>query len=67
MLDVLADLRKFAHINDMPLLAEQLDDTALLAMAEFAAKDERYAGRGHVGDKNQFGEHPVGAGAGKHA
>jgi hypothetical protein len=67
ILDVLADLRKFAQINDLPLLAEQLDDTALLAMAEIAAKDERSAERGHVGDKNQFGDHTVRLGTGGHA
>lgn len=31
---VLADLRSFAQQNDLPLLAVQLDETALVARAE---------------------------------
>ncbi|QUJ76902.1 hypothetical protein KDD17_02250 [Sulfitobacter albidus] len=41
ILDVLADLRRFAADNDMPHLAEQLDDTALIATAEIASKQGR--------------------------
>jgi hypothetical protein len=37
ILDVLADLRTFALSIDLPALAEQLDDTALVAMAEIAS------------------------------
>lgn len=40
ILDVLADLRAFAQANDLPRLAEQLDDTALIATAEIAMKNE---------------------------
>jgi hypothetical protein len=38
IIDVLADLRTFAQKNDLPLLAVQLDETALVAkeMAERA-------------------------------
>lgn len=41
IIDVLADLRTFALSNDLPLLAEQLDDTALVALAEIDALQER--------------------------
>ena len=44
ILDVLADLKTFALSNDLPVLAEQLDDTALVAMAEIATREERDAG-----------------------
>lgn len=37
ILDVLTDLKTFARANGMPALAEQLDDTAIVAMAEIAA------------------------------
>ena len=40
ILDVLADLRTFAQSNGMAGLAEQLDDTAIVAMAEIAATGE---------------------------
>lgn len=36
ILDVLADLRAFAQMNDLPRLAEQLDETALIAAAEIS-------------------------------
>ena len=41
ILDVLADLKTFALSIDMPALAEQLDDTAIVAMAEIATREER--------------------------
>ena len=44
ILDVLADLRTFALSNDLPALAEQLDDTALVAMAEISALEEKDPG-----------------------
>lgn len=37
ILDVLTDLKTFARANGMPALAEQLDDTTIVAMAEIAA------------------------------
>lgn len=64
IIDVLADLRCFAQANDLPLLAEQLDDTALIATAEIASRDERSAKRGHAGNEYQIGEHPVRIGTG---
>jgi hypothetical protein len=36
ILDVLDDLKTFAQGNGLPALAEQLDDTSLLAAAEIA-------------------------------
>jgi hypothetical protein len=36
ILDVLDDLKSFAKGNGLPALAEQLDDTSLLAAAEIA-------------------------------
>lgn len=62
VLDVLADLRSFAQANDLPKLAEHLDDTAIVAMAEFASRDERSAQSGHAGDTEPTGGHPVLAG-----
>ncbi|QDY68405.1 hypothetical protein [Qingshengfaniella alkalisoli] len=36
VIDVLADLKSFARQNGLPVLAEQLDDTILVAAAELA-------------------------------
>ena len=47
ILDVLADLRAFAAANRLPRTAEQLDDTALIALAELSAQREGNAGRPH--------------------
>lgn len=38
MINVLQDLRKFATQNGLPVLAEQLDDTIYIAVAEITAK-----------------------------
>ena len=38
VIDVLADLRIFARQNGLPSLAEQLDDTILLAASEIGRK-----------------------------
>lgn len=43
MLDVLADLQTFAHENGMSVLAEQLDDTRLVAATELALTGEGYS------------------------
>jgi hypothetical protein len=60
ILDVLRDLRSFARHNDMHRLAEQLDDTALVAMAEMrrATSGHRSGGRVDVriGDAAGSGE-----------
>ena len=36
IIDVLADMRRFARQNDMPLLCAQLDDAMMVASAEVA-------------------------------
>ncbi|MDE0983294.1 MAG: hypothetical protein OSA52_01380 [Yoonia sp.] len=36
IIDVLADLRSFAHKNELPLLAAQLNDATLVAQAEIS-------------------------------
>jgi hypothetical protein len=40
ILDVLTDLKAFAQANGLSALAEQLEDTALVAAAEIASKGE---------------------------
>jgi hypothetical protein len=40
ILDVLTDLKTFALANDLGVLAEQLDDTTLIAATEIASKAE---------------------------
>lgn len=37
-LDVIADMRRFAELNDLPRLAESLDDAALIAQVELAQR-----------------------------
>jgi hypothetical protein len=44
ILDVLSDLKTFASANDLPVLAEQLDDTAIVALAEIAALHDKMQG-----------------------
>ena len=39
ILDVLADLKSFALRNELSALAEQLDDTTLIAATEIATKE----------------------------
>lgn len=41
ILDVLTDLRTFAHLNGLSVLAEYLDDTRLVAATELASAGER--------------------------
>lgn len=50
ILDVLTDLKTFARANNMPILAEQLDDSAIVAMAEIAAMKELNHAQRHDGD-----------------
>lgn len=59
ILEVLADLRRFALLNGLPQLAEQLDDTALVAMAEIATLEGQRHGR-----DTEAGGDPGGIGAG---
>ena len=62
ILDVLTDLKTFARANDMPALAEQLDDTAIVAMAEIAAMKDANDGQRHDGEA-AVGTHFGGFGA----
>lgn len=52
ILDVLTDLKTFATANDLPVLAEQLDDTAIVALAEIAALHERTQGKTNVDERS---------------
>lgn len=63
ILDVLADLRTFALSNDLPALAEQLDDTAIVALSEIAALRERTNGQAN-GNRNPTGTDTGAVGAG---
>lgn len=44
ILDVLSDLKAFAKANGLSFLAEQLDDTALVAAAEIGQVEGAMAG-----------------------
>ena len=65
ILDVLADLRSFAQQNGLTVLAEQLDDTRLVAATELASKVE-----GSMADERtcasaaRYDSVPAGGGAG---
>ena len=39
ILDVLADLKSYARKNDLPALADQLDETLLVAATEIASAE----------------------------
>ncbi|MEL6565320.1 MAG: hypothetical protein AAF822_12075 [Pseudomonadota bacterium] len=62
ILDVLADLKTFAHTNGMTALAEQLDDTAIVALAEIAAMKDTQNGQRRDGEA-AVGIHIRGVGA----
>ena len=53
ILDVLADLKTFASTNDLAALADQLDDTMLIAAAEIASQESRACVSGH-GSENKI-------------
>jgi hypothetical protein len=63
ILDVLADLRNYASRNDLPALAEQLQETALLAAVEISSV-ESGDGSGMKDDARRFRNHsrPLAAG-----
>ena len=63
ILDVLTDLKTFARANDLTALAEQLDDTAIVAMAENAALKEKQHRRAN-GNDHEIRTHFGGTGAG---
>lgn len=64
ILDVLADLRNYALSREMPLLAEHLDDTALIALAEIAACQQRQSDGTNENTKHA-GQHIGSAGTGE--
>ncbi len=55
ILDVLADLRNYASRNDLPALAEQLQETGLLAAVEISSAES--AGGGVKDDARRFRNH----------
>lgn len=63
ILDVLADLKTFAERNDLPQLADRLDDTALVAAAEIASAT-RGAPVAVFGESSDAGSNSRTAGAG---
>ncbi|MBM9594685.1 hypothetical protein [Roseitranquillus sediminis] len=66
ILDVLADLRKYANRNDLSALAEQLQETALLATVEIASRESD--GDGSLSDDaTRFRNHARSTCAGYHA
>jgi len=54
ILDVLSDLKVFATSNGLTALAEQLDDTSLVAAAEITKRTGTLTG-GHTLDASQTG------------
>lgn len=58
ILDILADLRTFARENGLPALAEQIDETCLLAAVEIASTAEGQPGheRGATGKAGTVAE-----------
>ncbi|MCH5374175.1 MAG: hypothetical protein JJ992_09375, partial [Planctomycetes bacterium] len=63
ILDVLADLKSFASANGLGSLAEQLDDTTLIAAAEITSQREEAQARLNE-DRSQLG--PDTGGLGRH-
>ena len=57
IIDVLADLKAFAVSNELPKLAEQLDDAAIIAMTEIAVAGEEEA-ESSYGFTNDDGGNP---------
>lgn len=52
MIDVLTDMKKFAHQNGLMGLAEQLDDTILIAASELKLNELEAAGIGRYAKQN---------------
>lgn len=66
ILDVLADIKAFALANDLRALAEQLDDTTLIAAAEIASQAEEARKRANA-SHCQSGPDTGGLGRHRHA
>ena len=64
ILDVLTDLWGFATANGLPRLAEQLDDTVLLAACELVSSPEGGDARGANAGRVEFCCDVGGAGTG---
>lgn len=56
IIDVLADLQSFAQANDLVLLAEQLEQTADVAMAELSSKSAGVPFSAVCNDDEQVGQ-----------
>jgi hypothetical protein len=54
ILDVLTDLRAFAVTNGLTVLAEQLDDTSIIAASEIA-RSKGVSGRGSAANADTVG------------
>jgi hypothetical protein len=65
ILDVLSDLKAFAQANGLPALAEQLDDTSLVAAGEIS--QTMGTGGGFAPDAGTVGKLHRGASAGDNA
>jgi hypothetical protein len=66
ILDVLMDLKTFASANGLGKLAEQLDDTTLIAAAEIASQREKACAKAD-GENSRFEPDTGGAGRHQHA
>ena len=66
ILDVLSDLNAFASANGLSALAEQLDDTRLIAAAEIASLNDEAQAPAN-GNGIQFEPNPGGFGKHQHA
>ena len=66
ILDVLSDLNAFAVANGLSALAEQLDDTRLIAAAEIASLKNEVRAPAN-GNEGRFGSNPSGFGKHQHA
>lgn len=62
ILDVLVDLKTFAGANGFGALAEQLDDTMLVAAAEIASLNERAIAETYA-EQTGSGPNPKGPGS----
>ncbi|MCB2111522.1 MAG: hypothetical protein H6895_00860 [Defluviimonas sp.] len=62
ILDVLTDLKAFATANGLKALAEQLDDTCLVAATEIAQDAETPGGDIRTNEKTARGLHRPAAG-----
>lgn len=66
ILDVLSDLGAFAKLNGLSALADQLEDTAIVALAEISALEES-TGRHAHGTNTETGTDTGGARTSRHA